>query len=279
MLPRLLPVLLCASLFAEAPRPRPGFEGVGLRLNYAGASGSGKAEDRSTGFELTGNFPLTEAGAWQYDWGFRYAQTRHDWTASPVDFGTVRGVSLNLSGYAATPAGRSRYAVLQVNADAATGAHLEDGITVQALYGADWHPARNFTVGYLFLAETRMARSDMILVVPTFRWSFAHDWSIGTGRKSLILERRVDDAWRAALTLAFLQEEARLADLLGQRQSYDSERLALLFGVRRSTAERVDELSLGWAFAAEASRRVGDVRTQYDLAPGLMVGLSSRWKF
>ena len=76
-----------------------------------------------------------------------------------------------------------------------------------------------------------------------------------------------------------MQEEARLADLLGQRQSYDSERLALLFGVRRSTAERVDELSLGWAFAAEASRRVGDVRTQYDLAPGLMVGLSSRWKF
>ena len=30
MLSRLLPLLFAAAVFAEAPRPRPGFEGVGV---------------------------------------------------------------------------------------------------------------------------------------------------------------------------------------------------------------------------------------------------------
>ena len=54
MISRLLPLLLGAALFAEAPRPRPGFEGVGVRFTSASASGSGKAEDRATGFEVKG---------------------------------------------------------------------------------------------------------------------------------------------------------------------------------------------------------------------------------
>jgi hypothetical protein len=36
---------------------------------------------------------------------------------------------------------------------------------------------------------------------------------------------------------------------------------------------------LGWAFRAEARREVGGVESTYDLAPGLIVGLSSRWRF
>ena len=279
MISRLLPLLFAAAVFAEAPRPRPGFEGVGVRFTSASASGDGKAEDRATGFEVTGNFPLLKTGSWQYDWGFRYAQTRHDWTAAPVDFDLVRGASLNLSGYASTEAGRSRYAVLQVNGDAAEGVSLADAVTVQALYGADWRQSETFTLGYLFLAETRAVRSPMVLVVPTFRWQFAPDWSLGTGRKSLVLERKLDEAWRASLTLAFQQEEARLADLAGQRQDYESERIAALFGLRRNADGRIDEITLGWAFRAEARREVGGVESTYDLAPGLLVGLSSRWRF
>ncbi len=274
----LLP-LLAATLLAEAPRPRAGFEGVGVRFNAAIPSGHGPAEDRATGVEVTGNFPLLKSGAWQYDWGFRYAQTRHDWTAAPVDFDLVRGASLNLSGYASTEAGRSRYAVLQVNGDAAEGVSLGDALTVQALYGADWRRSETLTLGYLFLAETRAVRSPMILVVPTFRWQFAPDWSLGTGRKSLVLERKLDEAWRASLTLAFQQEEARLADLAGQRQDYECERVAALFGVRRVTADRVDELTLGWAFRARARRAVGGVESDYDLAPGALISLGSRWRF
>lgn len=279
MISRLLPLLFAAAVFAEAPRPRAGFEGVGVRLTSALASGDGKAEDRATGFEVTGNFPLLKSGSWQYDWGFRYAQTRHEWTAAPVDFDLVRGVSLNLSGYASTEAGRSRYAVLQVNSDAASGVSFGDALTVQALYGADWRQSETFTLGYLFLAETRAVRSPMVLVVPTFRWQFAPDWSLGTGRKSLVLERKLDEAWRASLTLAFQQEEARLADLAGQRQDYESERVAALFGLRRTADGRIDELSLGWAFRAQARRDVGGVESEYDLAPGALISVGSRWRF
>lgn len=279
MFTRLIALLIGTVVFAEAPRPRPGFEGVGVRFSTIQASGDGSAEDDATGFEVTGNFPLRKAGAWQYDWGFRYAQTRHDWAAAPVGFDLVRGVSLNLSGYASTEAGRSRYAVLQVNSDAAEGVAMGDALTIQALYGADWRRSETFTLGYLFLVETRAVRSTTILVVPTFRWQFAPEWSLATGRKSLVLERKLDEEWRSSLTLAFLQEEARLADFAGQRQDYESERIAGLFGLRRTTVGRTDELALGWVFQAQARREVGGVETEYDLAPGLLISLGSRWRF
>lgn len=71
MFTRLIALLIGTVVFAEAPRPRPGFEGVGVRFSTIQASGDGSAEDDATGFEVTGNFPLRKAGAWQYDWGFR----------------------------------------------------------------------------------------------------------------------------------------------------------------------------------------------------------------
>lgn len=275
----LLPLLVFAWVHAEAPRPRPGFEGINVRLTAATASGSSEAQDRSTGLEVTGNFALTQLGTWRYDWGFRAAEVRHDWTNAPVDFAAVRGFSLNLSGYAANEAGRTRYAVLQLNADAATGASLGDALTVQALYGADWRVSETWTLGYLFLAESRAVRSPMVLIVPTFRWQFAPEWSLGTGRKSLVLERRLDAVWRASLTLAFQQEEARLADLGGLAQAYESERVAAVFGLRRTGVDRSDELTVGWAFRARARRNLGGVESTYDLAPGALFSYASRWRF
>jgi hypothetical protein len=59
-----------------------------------------------------------------------------------------------------------------------------------------------------------------------------------------VLERKLDEAWRASLTLAFQQEEARLADLAGQRQDYESERVAALFGLRRTADGRFDILAV-----------------------------------
>jgi hypothetical protein len=252
---------------------------VTARLIAATAQASGEAADRAQGVEVTGNFALTQAGAWRYYWGFRASVVRHEWTDSPFDFTSVRGVSLNLSGYAAGEAGRTRYAVLQVNSDAATGASFGDSLTVQALYGADWHPRETLTLGYLFLAETRAVRSPMVLVVPTFRWAFAEGWSVGTGRKSLVLERRLDDAWRAALTLAFLQDEARLADLGGLPQAYEAERTAAVFSLRRATVGRTDEATVGWAFGGKARRDLGGVETKLDLAPGALFSFASRWRF
>ncbi len=275
-------VLLCfvfVSVFAEAPRPRPGFEGLNVRLTSISASGEGKAQDRSVGFEVTGNFPITQVGSWNYDWGFRYAQVRHEWQDAPVDFDLVRGVSLSLSGFAAAEGTRTRYAVLQVNADAESHAALGDGMTVQALYGADWKLSESFTVGYLFLAETRMVRSAMVLVVPTFRWKFAPDWTLGTARKSLFVERKLNEEWKSLLSLAFLQEEAHLANLGGQRQDYESERVAGVLSFRHITTGRLDEISLGWAFSAKARRDLGGVQTEYDLEPGAIASVSSRWKF
>lgn len=279
MLKRILFCFVFVTAFAEAPRPRPGFEGLNVRLTSLSASGEGKAQDRSTGFEVTGNFPITQLGSWSYDWGFRYAQVRHEWQTAPVDFDMVRGVSLNLSGFAATAGTRTRYAVLQVNADAARHAALSDGMTVQALYGADWKLSETLTLGYLFLAESRMVRSPMVLVVPTFRWKFAPDWMLGTARKSLFVERMINEEWKALLSLAFLQEEAHLANLGGQRQDYESERIAGVLAFRHNAMGRVDEISLGWAFKAKARRDLGGVETEYDLAPGALISLSSRWKF
>ena len=278
----LIRVLLCfvfVSVFAEAPRPRPGFEGLTLRLSSLSASGEGKAQDSSSGFEVTGNFTITQVGDWNYDWGFRYAQVRHEWQDAPVDFDLVRGVSLNLSGFAATAGTRTRYAVLQVNADAARHAALSDGMTVQVLYGADWKLSETFTMGYLFLAETRMVRSPMVLVVPTFRWKFAPDWTLGTARKSLFVERKLNEEWKSLLSLAFLQEEAHLANLGGQRQDYESERIAAVLGFRRVASDRLYEISLGWAFKSKARRDLGGVQTEYDLEPGAIASVSSRWKF
>lgn len=279
VLTRILSCFIFVAAFAEAPRPRPGFEGLNLRLTSLSASGDGKAQDRSAGFEVTGNFSITQVGNWNYDWGFRYAQVRHEWKDAPVDFDAVRGVSLNLSGFAATEGTRTRYAVLQVNADAASHAALSDGMTVQALYGADWKLSETFTMGYLFLAETRMVRSPMVLVVPTFRWKFAPDWMLGTARKSLFVERIVNEKWKALVSLAFLQEEAHLANLGGQRQDFESERIASVLSFRHVTSSRLDEISLGWAFSAKARRDLGGVQTEYDLAPGALVSVSSRWKF
>ena len=84
---------------------------------------------------------------------------------------------------------------------------------------------------------------------------------------------------RVSLALAYQQDEARLADLAGQRQDYESERIATLFGLRRTTTDRVDELSLGWAFRAQARRLVGGVESEYDLAPDALISLGSRWRF
>ena len=279
MLLRVLSCFIFVAAFAEAPRPRPGFEGLNVRLTSLSPSGEGKAQDRSAGFEVTGNFAITQVGNWNYDWGFRYAQTHHEWQDAPVDFDLVRGVSLNLSGFAATEGTRTRYAVLQVNADAARGASLSDGMTVQALYGADWKLSETFTLGYLFLAETRMVRSSMVLVVPTFRWKFAPDWMLGTARKSLFVERKLSEEWKALLSLAFLQEEAHLANLGGQSQDFESERMASVLSLRRVVTGRTDEISLGWAFKAKARRNLGGVESEYDLAPGALVSLASRWKF
>lgn len=264
---------------AETPRPRLGFEGLNLKLTAATATGQSAPADRSVGVEVTGNFTLTQVGAWRYDWGFRAAEVRHDWVAAPVDFTWVRGFSLNLSGYAATEAGRTRYAVLQLSADAASGASLDQALTVQTLYGADWKQSETFTVGYLFLAEKRSVSTPLVLIVPTFRWQFTPAWSLGTGRKSLVLERQLDDAWRATLALTFQQEQVRLADLGGLRQAYESERVAAVFGLRRTTPARQDELTVGWAFRARAERDLGGVVTAYDLAPGLLLSAASRWRF
>lgn len=278
MLPRLLPLFLAGALLAEAPRPRPGFEGWDVRLHLATASGTAAA-DRSAGVELTGNFPLTQAGAWRCDWGFRAAAVHHDWANAPLDFTWVRGVSFNISGYAVPAAGRTRYAVVQLDADAATGASFGDALTAQFLYGADWSPSETFTCGYLFLAETRAVRSPLVLVAPTFRWRFAEGWAVGTGRKSLVLERRFAEGWRAAFTLAFLQEEARLADLGGLAQAYEAERVAAVLSLGRTAAGRSDEVSLGWAFRARARLRQGGVESKLDLAPGALFSLASRWRF
>lgn len=279
MLKRLLPLFICAVLYAEAPRPRPGFEGVNLRFISNFPSSNGDAEDQTEGFEVTGNFSITKVGTWVYDWGFRYAQVSHDWTGAPVNFNIVRGVSLNLSGYAATEGVRTRYAVLQVNADAAQGASMSGAVTVQGLYGADWKKSEQLTVGYLFLAETRTVSSPMVLIVPTFRWKFAPDWSIGTGRKSLTVDYKMDDMWKASLAVAYLQDEARLADLGGQKQYFESERVAAVFGLRRETNARVHDLNLGWGFKGKASTELGGVESKFDLAPGLIVNYTSRWRF
>jgi len=279
ILKRLLPMFICAALYAEAPRPRPGFEGINVRLTSGFSSGSSEAQDESTGFEVTGNFSMTQVGTWNYDWGFRYAQNRHDWTNAPVDFDLVRGVSLNLSGYQTIEGMRKRYAVLQVNADAAQHAPLSGAITVQGLYGADWKLSEEWTVGYLFLAETRAVRSAMVLIVPTFRWNFAPNWSFGTGRKSLILDYKIDDVWKTSLAIMFLQEEARLADVGGQRRDFESERFAAIFGVKHQTPTRLDEINLGWAFNAKARTELGGVESKFNLAPGALISLSSRWKF
>lgn len=279
MLKLLLPWLVAVTLWAEAPRPRPGFEGLELRLTGLTAAGSGAPRDRSAGLELVGDFALTQRQDWRYGWGFRLAEVRHDWAAAPLEFSFVRSCSLNLSGHAATSAGRTRYAVLQLNAAAGTGAPLGGALTAQALYGADWKVAEAWTLGYLFLAETRAVRDPLVLVVPTFRWRFAPDWSVGTGRKSLVLDRRLDDAWRASLTLAFLQEEARLADVGGLAQSYEAERVALLAGLRRSAPQRTDEFTVGWAFRARARWALGGGETTSDLAPGVVFSYASRWRF
>jgi hypothetical protein len=279
MIKRLTPLFFCAAVLAEAPRPSPGFEGVNVRFTSGFASGSSDAQEESNGFEVTGNFPMTQVGTWNYDWGFRYEQSRHDWTNAPVDFDLVRGVSLSLSGYVSTEGVRKRYAVLQVNADAAEHASLSGAVTVQGLYGADWKLSEEWTVGYLFLAETRAVSSPTVLVVPTFRWKFAPNWSLGTGRKSLVLDYKIDDVWKTSLAVTFLQEEARLADVGGQRRDFESERVAAILGFKRQTPGRVDEINLGWAFNAKARTELGGVESKFDLAPGALISLSSRWKF
>jgi hypothetical protein len=38
-------------------------------------------------------------------------------------------------------------------------------------------------------------------------------------------------------------------------------------------------LNLGWGFKGKASTELGGVETKFDLAPGLIVNYTSRWRF
>ena len=66
---------------------------------------------------------------------------------------------------------------------------------------------------------------------------------------------------------------------MGQRQDFESERVAAILGFKRQASGRVDEINLGWAFSAKARTELGGVESKFDLAPGALISISSKWNF
>ncbi len=281
---RILPLLLAAPLLAEPPRPVDLGDTWTFSARARHDVGSGQdglaLDSSSVRIEILTH--LTQLGQWQLSLSGAVGAEGHD--LSP---GTVAGLprlesvrefdlGLVLSHRPPQAGGPSRFYALEVGSRTADTAGPEEGIAVSFVGGSSWKVSETLTLGYLILAESREVESDLFIVVPTFRWTFAPEWSLSTGRKSLVLARQFEKEGELFVTVGYDGEETRLESLAGQEARLLDQRLYADLGYAWTAGSWSVRATLGWELDSEMRFQVGDTETEVDPGQGVRAGIVGR---
>ncbi len=283
---RLLPVLLAASCLAEPPRPLDLGDTVTLsaRVRHDVGGGQGGYSIDSSAVRLEFLTQLTHLDGWHLSLSGAVGGEGHDIKAGTIvgiqDFESVRelDIGLVLSKPAGAQGGPSRFYALELGTRTADAAGIEEGIAVSFAGGSSWKVDPTLSLGYLILAESREADDDLFLIVPTFRWAFAQDWSLATGRKSLILANQWAKDETVSLTVGYDGEETRLEDLGGQEARVLDQRLYADLGYAWKSGGWDLRATLGMEIDSELEYQVGPNVITVDPGQGVRLGLVGRIK-
>lgn len=281
---RILPLLLAAPLLAEPPRPADLGDTwtFGARVrHHAGGGEGGLALDSST-MRAEILTQLTQLGEWQLSLSAAAGAEAYDLTpgafvglprlesARELDLGLV------LSHRPPQAGGPSRFYALELGSRTADAIGPEASVAVKFAGGSSWKVGETLALGYLILVESREVESDLLLVVPTFRWTFAPAWSLATGRKSLVLARRLEGDGELSATVGYDGDETRLENLSGQPAYLLDQRLYADLGYAWTAGSWNVRATLGWELDSELRFRVGGAETTVDPGRAVRAGIVGR---
>ncbi len=283
---RLLPVLLAASCLAEPPRPVDLGDTVTLsaRVRHDVGGGQDGYSIDSSAVRLEFLTQLTHLDGWHLSLSGAVGAEGHDIKAGTIaglpTFESVRelDIGLVLSKPAGAEGGPSQFYALELGTRTADAAGIEEGIAVSFAGGSSWKIDETFNLGYLILVESREADDDLFLIVPTFRWAFAPEWSLATGRKSLILSNQWSKDETVSLTVGYDGEETRLEDLGGQEARVLDQRLYADLGYAWKSGGWDLRATLGLEIDSELEYQVGPNVITVDPGQGVRLGLVGRIK-
>lgn len=284
---RLLPLLLAAGLWAEPPRPADlgdTWTVTGRVRHHAGGS-SGGVELDSSAARLEVLTRLTQFGEWRLSLsaaaGAEGFDLRAPGTKGLPALETVRELDLGLvlSLPPGPGGGPTRFYALELGSRTADGAHPEEGLAVSFAGGSSWKLSETLSLGYLILAETRETESDLLLVVPTFRWAFTPGWTLATARKSLVLAEGDPRTREFSLTIGYDGEETHLADVGAEEARLLDQRLYADLGCAWAAGGWTLRATLGWELDTELRFKVGTSEQELDPGQGLRLGLLGRIRF
>lgn len=281
---RLLPLLLAAvTLRADPPRPADFGDGIRVELDtrFSFGQGDGGRKETNSGVRAEGMSHLTNLGDWRLSLTGSVAAESHDWRGAPLPapYEFVREIDLGVAA-AQRPDGKggpSRFLALELGTRTADEVGFERDLTVSFVGGSSWKMSDTLDLGFLVIAETRRVEDDLIIAVPTFRWQFAKDWSLSTGRKALVLGHRLSPASQATLALGYTGEETRVESVGGAEARVLDERLVATAGLAWEWEGWQISARLGWELDSELRFEVGGAPAgKIDPGPGMHLGLAAR---
>lgn len=285
---RLLPLLLASSALADPPRPADLGDTWTLtaRGRFDAGDGANDVSLRSSGARLEVLTEMGNVGTWRVSLSAAAAGEANQLNSGTgpalptLDFIRELDLGLVLSRPPQAEGEPTRFYAFEVGSRTADEAGVEEGIAVSFVGGSTWKVNETLNLGYLILAEDREVESDLVMIVPTFRWAFAPDWSLATGRKALVLSNQLAKAETLSLTLGYEGEETRLqSGLAGEEIRLLDQRLYADFGYAWVQSGWNLRATLGWELDSELTFQVAGVETDVDPGQGLRVGLIGRYKF
>lgn len=284
---RLLPLLLASAATLRADPPRPADFGDGWKVEadarLSAGSGDLGRKEASSGVRLEAMSHLTNLGDWRLSLTGSAAAESHDWKgpALPAPYEYVREIDLGLAA-AQRPDGKggpSRFLALELGTRTADEVEFQKDLTVSFVGGSSWKISETLDLGFLVIAETRRVEDDLLIAVPTFRWAFAPDWSLATGRKALVLGHRPTPDSQATLSIGYTGEETRVEPVGGADARVLDERLIASVGYAWEWQGWQVNARVGWELDSELRFEIGDVPSgNIDPGSGLHLGLSARFR-
>lgn len=65
------------------------------------------------------------------------------------------------------------------------GADYQDSITGSVIFGFDYHPDEDFSIGVIVAASSRIEDKMSVIPIPTMKWHFAENWRWNVGPVSV----------------------------------------------------------------------------------------------
>ena len=284
-MPRLLPLFLvaAATLRADPPRPADFGDGWKVEADVRLSSGTGDLgrKESSSAVRLEALSHLTNIGDWRLSLTGGASAEAQEWKgpALPAPYEYVRELDLGLAA-AQRPDGKggpARFLALELGTRTADDVEFQKDLTVSFVGGSTWKMSETFDLGFLVIAETRRVENDLLIAVPTFRWAFAPDWSLATGRKALVLGHRFTPDSQATFSIGYTGEETRVEPVGGANARVLDERLVASAGYAWEWQGWQVSARLGCELDSELSFQVdGQPEAKVDPGQGLHLGLTAR---